>query len=77
MGAFGHVPGLTIFTLASVIVLGAAYLASATYLSFAVAAHRTWRVAVLPVLGIFVLTTCLALISAIAENQFVTRITGG
>ncbi|MGH7610110.1 MAG: hypothetical protein ACREOD_09305 [Candidatus Dormibacteria bacterium] len=77
MGAFGNVPGLTIFTMASVIILGGAYLATATYLSFAVAAHRTWRVAVLPVIGIFLLTTCFALITSIAANQFITRVTGG
>jgi hypothetical protein len=77
MSAFGAVPGLTIFTLASVMVLAACYLGVATYICWADAGHRHWKVAALPVLGLFVLTTCFALISAIAENQFVTRVTGG
>ncbi len=77
MSAFGSVPGLTIFTLALVLILGGGYLATAAYLSFSIAAHRTWKVAVLPVTGLFLLTTAVALISAIAENQFTTRVTGG
>ncbi|MGA8206868.1 MAG: hypothetical protein WB867_02390 [Candidatus Dormiibacterota bacterium] len=77
MSAFGAVPGLTIITLASVMVMGFAYLAAATYISWSDSGHRHWKVATLPVLGLFALTTCFALIAAIAENQFVTRVTGG
>jgi hypothetical protein len=77
MSAFGAVPGLTIITLASVMVLCFVYLAAATYICWADSGHRHWKVATLPVLGLFALTTCFALIAAIAENQFVTRVTGG
>ncbi|HVC23015.1 MAG TPA: hypothetical protein VNH82_06275 [Candidatus Dormibacteraeota bacterium] len=77
MSAFGAVPGLTIFTLASVMLLGAAYLGCAAFISFSGEAQRSWPKVVIPVMLIFTLTTCLALISTIAENQFVNRVTGG
>lgn len=77
MSAFGAVPGLTIFTLASVMLLGVAYLGCATFLSFSGEAQRSWPKLVIPVMLIFALVTSLALISAIAENQFVNRVTGG
>jgi len=77
MSAFGAVPGLTIITLASVFVLGAGYLAAATYVCWSESGHRRWHFAALPVVGLFALTTCCALIAAIAENAFVTRVTGG
>jgi hypothetical protein len=77
MSAFGAVPGLTIFTLASVLLLGATYLGAAAYISFSGEAQRSWQRVVVPVLLMFTLTTALALISAIAENQFMTKITGG
>jgi biotin transporter BioY len=77
MSAFGEVPGLTIFTLASVMLLGATYLGCAAFISFSGEAQRAWKKVVIPVLLMFILTTALALISAIAENQFVNRITGG
>jgi hypothetical protein len=77
MSAFGAVPGLTIFTLASVMLLGATYLGCATFISFSGEAQRSWPKVVIPVMLVFTLTTCLALISAIAENQFVNRVTGG
>jgi len=76
MSAFGAVPGLTIFTLASVMLLGATYLGAATYLSFAGDSARTWRAVVAPVVLMFALTVALALISCIAENQFISRISG-
>jgi Na+/phosphate symporter len=77
MSAFGAVPGLTIFTLASVFMLGATFLGCATYISFSREGQASWRRVAIPVLFMFGLTTALALISAIAENQFVNRITGG
>lgn len=77
MAAFGAVPGLTIFTLASVMILGACYLGCATFISFSVTAQRSWQKVLIPVFLIFSLTTALALISTIAENQFVTHVTGG
>ncbi|HEY6538434.1 MAG TPA: hypothetical protein VI138_05265 [Candidatus Dormibacteraeota bacterium] len=77
MAAFGAVPGLTIFTLAAVIILGGTYLGAAYYVSFAGAGQSVWKRAIVPVCLMFVLTTVLALLSAIAENQFVNRVTGG
>ncbi|MGC2190794.1 MAG: hypothetical protein WA751_00460 [Candidatus Dormiibacterota bacterium] len=77
MSIFGAVPGLTIFTMASVLVLGATYLGCATYISFSRSGQITWQKVAIPVLLMFSLTTAVALLSAIAENQFVNRITGG
>jgi hypothetical protein len=77
MSAFGAVPGLTIVTLASVMVMGACYLGVATYVCWSDSGHHHWRAAALPVVGLFAITTCFALIAAIAENAFVTRVTGG
>ncbi|MHB1526884.1 MAG: hypothetical protein ACYDEA_01210 [Candidatus Dormibacteria bacterium] len=77
MSAFGSVPGLTILTMALVLLLGGTFLTTAVFVSFSSAAQRSWKVVVIPVAFMFVLTMGLALISAIAENQFATRITGG
>ncbi|MGH7665784.1 MAG: hypothetical protein ACREN1_00485 [Candidatus Dormibacteria bacterium] len=77
MSAFGAVPGLTIFTMGSVIVLGVVYLVAATYVCYAGDGRPTWKFAAIPVALVFALTTALALISTIAENQFVTHVTGG
>lgn len=77
MSAFGAVPGLTIATLAAVIVLAVGYLGAAAYVSFAGDGQTAWKRVVVPVVLLFMLTTAFALISAIAENQFVNRVTGG
>jgi hypothetical protein len=77
MSAFGAVPGLTIFTLASVIVFGATYLGAATWITHSGEAQRSWKYVAVPVVFMFGLTLAFALISAIAENQFVNRLTGG
>lgn len=77
MSIFGAVPGLTIFTLASVFVLGATYLGCAAYISFSREGQLSWQRVAIPVFLMFALTTAFALISAIAENQFVNRVTGG
>lgn len=76
MSAFGAVPGMTILTMASVILLGVAYLGTAALLSFSGEAQRAWRPVLVPVISLFAITTAFALISAILENQFITRITG-
>lgn len=76
MSVFGAVPGMTIFTMAAVILLGVTYLGTAALLSFSGEAQRAWRPVLAPIIFLFVLTTVAALISAIVENQFITRITG-
>ncbi|MGH7641235.1 MAG: hypothetical protein ACREOL_10080 [Candidatus Dormibacteria bacterium] len=77
MGAFGHVPGLTIVTLASVMLLGVTYLGCATIISWSREGQAIWKAVVFPVLFMFALTVALVLVTAIAENQFANRITGG
>jgi hypothetical protein len=77
MSAFGAVPGMTIFTLALVMLLGGTYLVTAAFLSWSGGAARAWKVVVMPVMFMFAITVALALITAIVENQFHTRITGG
>ncbi|MGH7691279.1 MAG: hypothetical protein ACREOA_01025 [Candidatus Dormibacteria bacterium] len=77
MSAFGAVPGLTIFTLAAVMMLAVVYLVAATYVCYAGDGRPTWKFAAIPIALVFALTTVLALLSTIAENQFVTHVTGG
>jgi hypothetical protein len=76
MDVFGAVPGMTILTMALVLILGATYLGAATYISHSGDAQRSWKFVVLPVIFMFILTDCVALASMIVENQFVTRVTG-
>ncbi|HVC23287.1 MAG TPA: hypothetical protein VNH82_07685 [Candidatus Dormibacteraeota bacterium] len=76
MPVFGAVPGMTILTMALVLVLGATYLGAATFISHSGGAQRSWKFVVIPVVFMFLLTDTVALIAMIVENQFVTRITG-
>ncbi|MGC1184374.1 MAG: hypothetical protein WBA31_04375 [Candidatus Dormiibacterota bacterium] len=77
MSAFGAVPGLTIMTLAAVMLLAGGYLGAATYVGFSTDGQHAWKRVAIPVVFLFALTVAFALISAIAENQFVNRVTGG
>ncbi|HVA21881.1 MAG TPA: hypothetical protein VNN74_07280 [Candidatus Micrarchaeia archaeon] len=76
MGIFGAVPGLTIFAIASVFCMAIAYVAGAALLSFGGTMQRA-RIAVLTVSILFTLTTVVALLAAIEEGGFATRVTGG
>jgi hypothetical protein len=76
MPAFGAVPGMTILTMALVLMLGATYLGAAAFISHSGGAQRSWKFVVLPVVFMFFLTDTVALISMIVENHYVTRITG-
>jgi hypothetical protein len=76
MSVFGSVPGMTILTMASVLLLGATFLGAAIYVTHSGEAQRAWKAVLLPVIFMFVLTDLFALSAAIVENHFVTRITG-
>ncbi|HUY10452.1 MAG TPA: hypothetical protein VMW80_13595 [Candidatus Dormibacteraeota bacterium] len=76
MDVFGAVPGMTILTMALVLMLGATYLGTAAFISHSGGAQRSWKFVVIPVIFMFFLTDFVALTAMIVENQFVTRVTG-
>ncbi|MFZ0168209.1 MAG: hypothetical protein WA695_03910 [Candidatus Dormiibacterota bacterium] len=76
MAVFGSVPGMTILTMASVLMLGATFLGAAVYITHSGEAQRAWKPVIVSVMIMFVLTDLFALSAAIVENQFVTRVTG-
>lgn len=77
MSIFGTVPGLTVFSVACVVLLGGTFVGVATLLSESVSAQRVWKPLVISVVLMFALTTAIVLIATIVENQNMTRITGG
>lgn len=77
MPAFGAVPGLTVFSTACVVLLGACYLGVAAVISQSESARRIWKRLATVVVLMFALTTAVVLITTIVENQYTTRITGG
>ncbi|HVB13774.1 MAG TPA: hypothetical protein VNH38_03330 [Candidatus Dormibacteraeota bacterium] len=76
MGVFGAVPGMTIATMALVLMLGATYMGTVAFISHSGGAQRSWKFVVIPVIFMFFLTDAVALAAMIVENQYVTRITG-
>lgn len=76
MAVFGAIPGMTILTMALVLMLGATYLGAVIFLTHSGGAQRSWKFVVLPVIFMFFLTDFVALTAMIVENQFVTRVTG-
>lgn len=76
MAIFGTVPGLSIFAIGALFAMAISF----TIGSYVISHHGT-RQRVLglttTVVGLFIVATTLVLVTSIAEDGFLTRITGG